>query len=379
MQQKKNINVFIFPIVALFTFVMLVFGAAYAYLSGIVNMNTANYQVVLPSQTSLVCTKTDCSVTVTPAMMLNTNTGSSAKTSSTCAVNCTCTGTQGAVCDYNVYMVEAGTKYVPSSSLGTNNEFTVTVTSPSGCTAQNSSGSETQVNTIRGKVVSHCALEVPAGGSKSANVTAVFKWYNLNINQDGHISKSYKYQLSTGTEVPDAYQLVEYISMSGTQHIDTGINGNNVNLRIVTTYEPSTSGQFAIFSARTSSSNGISFWTDGYTHFGNSSTQVSGVTQTGKHTVDLSKNGLYFDGTKLTFTAGSTMANSNLIIGRVLNDNRTYKGKIYEVTVYSGDTLVGHFLPCYRRLDNVIGLYDTVTGSFFTNAGSGTFTKGANV
>jgi hypothetical protein len=36
-------------------------------------------------------------------------------------------------------------------------------------------------------------------------------------------------------------------------------------------------------------------------------------------------------------------------------------------------------VPCYRKADGVIGMYDLVSGAFFTNAGSGSFTKGANV
>ena len=36
-------------------------------------------------------------------------------------------------------------------------------------------------------------------------------------------------------------------------------------------------------------------------------------------------------------------------------------------------------VPCYRKSDGVIGMYDLITEAFFTNAGSGSFTKGANV
>ena len=93
--------------------------------------------------------------------------------------------------------------------------------------------------------------------------------------------------------VPQIYQQVDCIQNTDQQHIDTLVNGNNVNLKICAEYEPTSSGQMAIFSARTSSSNGISFWTDGYCHFGNSSVHVPGVSSTGKHRVELSKNGLY--------------------------------------------------------------------------------------
>jgi hypothetical protein len=42
-------------------------------------------------------------------------------------------------------------------------------------------------------------------------------------------------------------------------------------------------------------------------------------------------------------------------------------------------TLVCDLIPCYRKSDGVIGMYDLVRGLFLTNAGSGSFTKGANV
>ena len=42
-------------------------------------------------------------------------------------------------------------------------------------------------------------------------------------------------------------------------------------------------------------------------------------------------------------------------------------------------TPIRSFVPCYRKSDNAIGLYDTVEGAFYTNAGTGAFTKGADV
>ena len=179
--------------------------------------------------------------------------------------------------------------------------------------------------------------------------------------------------------VPQIYQQVDCIQNTDQQHIDTLVNGNNVNLKICAEYEPTSSGQMAIFSARTSSSNGISFWTDGYCHFGNSSVQVPGVSSTGKHRVELSKNGLYLDDTKLNFTAGTSMANANLILFRVLNDNRVFLGKIYSAKVYDDNILIRDLVPCYRKFDNVIGMLDLVNNVFYTNADSGKFLKGNNV
>lgn len=38
-----------------------------------------------------------------------------------------------------------------------------------------------------------------------------------------------------------------------------------------------------------------------------------------------------------------------------------------------------HLIPCYRKSDNVAGLYDIVGQQFFTNNGSGSFTVGPDV
>lgn len=43
------------------------------------------------------------------------------------------------------------------------------------------------------------------------------------------------------------------------------------------------------------------------------------------------------------------------------------------------DTLICDLVPCYRKSDGVIGMYDIVRNIFLTNVGSGSFTKGADV
>ena len=108
---QKNLKSFIIPIIAIVTFTLLVFGAGYAYFASTITMNTATYQATLPKTTSLVCTKTDCGVTITPAMMTNTAVSSTAKVTSNCSVACTCSGTQNAVCTYNVSLFPLGNPY----------------------------------------------------------------------------------------------------------------------------------------------------------------------------------------------------------------------------------------------------------------------------
>ena len=196
--QQKSTKVFIIPLISLSIFMVLIFGAAYAYYVANISVNTSNYQITLPKQTTLVCTKTDCGVTVTPAQMSTSNTDSNnAVASNSCYVNCTCSGTPGSICTYNVSLVEMGNTYNPSPTLGSNKEFTATVINPSQCVERNNSSTENQVNNMRGKTVSYCSLTVPDGGSISANVGVDFKWYNPNIDQASHASQNYIYQLTS--------------------------------------------------------------------------------------------------------------------------------------------------------------------------------------
>ena len=41
--------------------------------------------------------------------------------------------------------------------------------------------------------------------------------------------------------------------------------------------------------------------------------------------------------------------------------------------------LIYDFIPCYRKSDNVAGMYDLVSEQFFTNVGTGEFIVGPNV
>ena len=53
---------------------------------------------------------------------------------------------------------------------------------------------------------------------------------------------------------------------------------------------------------------------------------------------------------------------------------------MYSLKLYNNNnTLLRDFIPCYRKSDGVIGLYDKVEGKFYTNQGSGTFLKGSNI
>ena len=107
---------------------------------------------------------------------------------------------------------------------------------------------------------------------------------------------------------------------------------------------------------------------------------------TNKHTVKYIFNeGIYMDGQIVSDTVvqaqRSSISERNIgifasIKGTTPNYSvglRIYNCKFYE----ANDVLVRNFVPCYRKLDKVAGLYDIVNGVFYTNAGTGEFVVGA--
>jgi hypothetical protein len=107
-------------------------------------------------------------------------------------------------------------------------------------------------------------------------------------------------------------------------------------------------------------------------------------TQFERHTMRLEKNGTKLYG----YRDDVQMAGSGSTCTTKLTDGIFYllksgtdigKNKIYKVKLTKGSTLERYYVPCYRKSDNVIGLYDLVNNTFTTNAGTGTFDKGADI
>lgn len=59
--------------------------------------------------------------------------------------------------------------------------------------------------------------------------------------------------------------------------------------------------------------------------------------------------------------------------------NYYQKGRVQRVEIYNNGVLARDMWACYRLRDSVAGMWDKVSETFFTNAGSGTFTVGADV
>lgn len=104
--------------------------------------------------------------------------------------------------------------------------------------------------------------------------------------------------------------------------------------------------------------------------------------------ISLNKDTINVDGeVAATFTGDpqSIVEQRNLLIFGWNNNSSPYGptrqswARCYGLQVYENGSLVVNLVPCYRKADGEIGMYDLVAQAFRTNAGTGTFTKGDDV
>ena len=210
-----------------------------------------------------------------------------------------------------------------------------------------------------------------------------------------NISTYLKYALckTLGGKLPSEYQRLEYIESTGTQYIDTGINTNTTTSRYETKINPSSvSGTIGIFGTRNDSSANQdsmnAFIIDGAFRldwlYGAMGSFVRNISSNTDYTISITRGLATIN--NVDYTSGETTSIDSLYtfyIGNLNNAGLVYSkrfsGKIYYSKLYNNNILVFDGVPCYRKSDNEIGMYDLVSNTFFTNAGTGTFIKGDNI
>lgn len=197
---------------------------------------------------------------------------------------------------------------------------------------------------------------------------------------------NYMIKMGGGSILPSEYQEVEYIQGSGTQYINTGISltsEDTVKCKFVVLETP-TSGKEAIYGAMENIGGNNKFFvllmrSPNTARVGTGSNQATSTNLQLNIVYDTTlSNGTYIEnGTTYTFTAAASFSLTNTCY--VMSRNQTSYTPIV-AKLYSFE-IVGKFngIPCYRKADGEIGLYDIVNNVFYTNAGTGTFLKGNNV
>lgn len=190
----------------------------------------------------------------------------------------------------------------------------------------------------------------------------------------------------SASRLPAEFQEVEYLESSGTQYIDSGLLSTNDDYEFSATIEHNSIVDSKIMFGATNGFN-VSVQNNFYRATGKVITNITPNTTsfdkivlkslTTTNTIELEINGV-----KQTGSYSSWIYNYILAIFGGGESNRVSSLsniKLKEHSIKINNVLVRNFIPCYRKVDNVAGLYDLVNGVFYTNAGTGDFIVGGNV
>ena len=210
------------------------------------------------------------------------------------------------------------------------------------------------------------------------------------------------------------YQRLEYLQSSGTQWIDLGYEHDQntvVDMQVQFTDLPASGGYYAYFGARDSgvnatekkkafggwlnNSSGTTYFRASFTDSASNYTGLK-VNTSSVYDLHFNKSGactvtnLTSGGAKHTIgtgngQTGSLGQNDHLFGFRQRNTssgnpwvNNPFPSslKVFYFRAYSGTTLIRDLVPVRRMSDKVLGMYDIENGTFYVNAGSGSFTAG---
>ena len=204
--------------------------------------------------------------------------------------------------------------------------------------------------------------------------------------------------------LPSGFQEVEYIekqySASNSSYFDSGIPASNDLVIEAELFNEigTTDGACAVFGSRIgfknkdytlNFSNAVSNGTKYDSRFGSNAYNYGDYLveyPNDYHILTWGNGALKINGeTKLTMTNDSFASTLNVFLfagnsnGSVGFFEGSGKTKVKWLKMTKNGVLVRDFIPCYRKSDNEVGLYDIIGQQFYTNQGSGNFLKGANV
>lgn len=203
------------------------------------------------------------------------------------------------------------------------------------------------------------------------------------------INNTIIYQKSS--RLPDEYQEVEWIGTSGTQVLSSDVYSNNGGIykakikRLTTGSSSRNLLGVASNNATTINAGAGSYFgwnTSGYWEMGGQvvSSVLASTDKFDEVEFEFKTTGtgtLTVNGVELLTRSGSVSLSNFLIVG---GTSYPVHAQFKEIrTKATGSSSERIFIPCYRKADGVIGMYDITTKVFITNQGTGTFTKGGDV
>lgn len=189
--------------------------------------------------------------------------------------------------------------------------------------------------------------------------------------------------------LPSDYQEVTYIQSSGTQWINTKVNPKQyvhacfVDFMFVQGYKALT--ETWIFGQ----------W------YGSNGWRCGGATPTTKDSlISTNSVGFAFTPTDSNFPSSTEIMDNIRVVSSSIRSTITSEYpmllfaqqeggnaryydtgayKLFGCKIWEWGKLIRDFVPCYRKEDNMVGLFDMVSGEFYMNSGTGNFIAGAKV
>jgi len=203
---------------------------------------------------------------------------------------------------------------------------------------------------------------------------------------------------ANAVKLPDGYTQLEYIQSTGSQVINTGFNVNINNASLVRFVVDEVITSNSIWNLNGSADNGFNAVYVGRHNdefqYGVGNDRGTGITTSDaskRYVYDLDvKNDIYkvldYEANTYVVNLSSLTKNLNnfdttglpLWIMGYSGESRKHNSKLYGAKIYLNDILQHEYIPA-KNSSNVLGLYDIVTNTFLTNAGTGTFTAGNEI
>ena len=198
--------------------------------------------------------------------------------------------------------------------------------------------------------------------------------------------------LSYLLNIPQEYQEVEYITSSGSQYLNLWFTPpsnylkTNIKLYSTQSWDRRAGGIYD----GSNRANVHYIWMNNYIWgwFGNNDYQKQSFSTNTVYQIEMTaNNGNYeikINWTSYTWTYGGTVQVSTARPYYLFaNQENWHAGenfywRIYYFKVETSQGVIRDLYACYRKSDGVIGMYDKINGVFYTNQGSGSFTKGPN-
>lgn len=189
-------------------------------------------------------------------------------------------------------------------------------------------------------------------------------------------------------QLPNEYQEVEFIQGTGSQYIAIPNTINCDEFELVAQYNATTSEMCIIGNQASGNANRWELFCDSsrpyynlWTAYNSQGTTAGTISATNKAILNYkySANQLVVtDGTN-TNTINKTLNEQPRFLFQYGGGSYYAKAKVFKLIFKYKNGLISKLIPCYRKSDNVIGMYDLINDTFLINSGSGTFTKGDNV